>query len=116
MHSTVLDKHIEITPEICDGKPRIAGHRITVQNIVIWHERLEMSPDEIATEFDLSLGDIHAALAYYFDHQDEIDREIREEQAFAEELRGRIPSVLFRKLEKLRGGPLLEGTDDPPED
>jgi uncharacterized protein (DUF433 family) len=46
------------------GKLRIAGHRITVQNIVIWHERLGLSADEIATEYGLSLADLYAALAY----------------------------------------------------
>ncbi len=35
----ILTQHIEITPGIVGGKPRIAGRRITVQNIVIWHER-----------------------------------------------------------------------------
>lgn len=30
----VITQHIEITPGIAGGKPRIAGHRITVQNIV----------------------------------------------------------------------------------
>ena len=33
----VLTQHIEITPGVAGGKPRIVGHRITVQNIVIWH-------------------------------------------------------------------------------
>jgi len=36
--TAVIVNHIEITPGICGGKPRIAGHRIKVQNIVIWHE------------------------------------------------------------------------------
>ncbi len=60
------------------GKPRVAGHRITVQDIVIWHERLGRSADEIATEYDLSLADVYAALAYYFDHREQIDRLIEE--------------------------------------
>ncbi len=34
MSPKTLDSHIEITPGISGGKPRIAGHRITVQNIV----------------------------------------------------------------------------------
>ena len=38
---------IEITPNISGGKPRIAGHRITVENIVIWHERMGKSVDEM---------------------------------------------------------------------
>jgi uncharacterized protein (DUF433 family) len=68
-----LDEHIEVTPDIASGKPRIRGHRVTVQDIAIWHERLGKSADEIASEYDLTLGDVHAALAYYFDHREEID-------------------------------------------
>lgn len=68
--------HIVTTPGVAGGRPRIAGHRIRVQDVAIWHERLGMSPDEIADEYDLSLGQVYAALAYYFDHRDEIRREI----------------------------------------
>lgn len=46
----VLDDHIEITPGMAGGKPRIAGRQITVQNIAIWHELMGKSADEIATE------------------------------------------------------------------
>ena len=35
-----LDQLIAITTEVCGGKPHIAGRRITVQNIAIWHERM----------------------------------------------------------------------------
>lgn len=44
---SVISEHIEITPDVCGGKPRIAGHRIKVQDIVIWHERMGLSPDEL---------------------------------------------------------------------
>ena len=40
-----LDQHIEATPGVAGGKPRIVGHRITVQNIAIWHERMGTSAD-----------------------------------------------------------------------
>lgn len=50
MLEDALAGHIEITPDVCGGKPRIVGHRITVQNIVVWHERMGLSADEIATE------------------------------------------------------------------
>lgn len=53
-----LDNHIEITPGIAGGKPRIAGHRITVQNIGIWHEWLGISADEIVAQYDLTLSDV----------------------------------------------------------
>ena len=36
-----LDEHIEISPGVLGGKPRIAGHRIAVQDVVIWHYELE---------------------------------------------------------------------------
>ncbi|MEW6419265.1 MAG: DUF433 domain-containing protein [Nitrospirota bacterium] len=103
----ILDKHIEITPGIAGGKPRIAGHRITVQDIVIWHEFMGKSADEISIEYDLTLSDVYAALAYYFDHRDEIDRTIKESEAFIKELQLRTPSKLREKLEKLK----LHGTE-----
>jgi len=96
----VLDRHIVITPGVAGGKPHIAGHRITVQNVVIWHEWMGFSADEIATEYGLELSDVYAALAYYYDHRDEIDEAIRADQAFVEELRKTTPSKL---PEKLRG-------------
>ena len=43
--------------------------------------------DEIATENDLALVDVYAALTYYFDHRDETDESIREGDSFAEALR-----------------------------
>jgi uncharacterized protein (DUF433 family) len=93
-----LDRHIEITPGVTGGKPRIAGHRITVQNVVIWHERMGRSADEIATEYGLTLADIYAALAYYYDHRQGIDEAIRDSDAFIEALRQQIPSRVARKL------------------
>ena len=77
--------------------PRISGRRITVENIVIWHERLGQDLNVIAAEHDLTLADIHAALAYYFDHREQIDEAIRCSEAFAEELRRKTPSALARK-------------------
>lgn len=98
MESKSLDRHIEATPGIAGGKPRIAGRRITVENIVVWSERLGMSPDDIAAEFELSLADIHAALAFYFDHREEIDRSLADGEAFAEALRRRTPSKVIQKI------------------
>lgn len=98
-----LDEHIEVTPESAGGKPRIRGHRITVQDIAIWHERLGKNVDEIASEYDLTLGDVHAALAYYFDHRKEIDTRIGDDRAFVDAIRAQIPSKRSQKLSSLRG-------------
>ena len=97
---TVLDRHIEITPGVAGGKPRIAGHRITVQNIVVWHEFMGLSAEEIAAEYGISLADVYAALAFYYDHRAETDESIRADAAFVEGLRKVTPSKL---PEKLRG-------------
>ena len=65
----------------------VAGRRITVQNIVIWHKWMGYSADEIATEYDLALADVYAALAYYYAHQAEIDEAIKESEAFVDAIR-----------------------------
>ena len=74
----ILTQHIEITPGVVGGKPRIAGHRITVQNVVIWHERMGMSADEI-------------------------DDSILADEAFVSELRKQTPSILREKLKEKLG-------------
>jgi uncharacterized protein (DUF433 family) len=99
MIARTLDQHIEITPGIAGGKPRIAGHRITVQDVVIWHERMGKSVDEIAAEHELEISDIYAALAYYFDHRAEIDDALRASDGFVERLRQETPSKLWKKLQ-----------------
>ena len=102
--TVVLERHIESTPGIAGGKPRIAGHRITVQNIAIWHERMGKSVDEICTEYGLTLAEVYAALAFYYDHQAEMDRSMEEQETFVARQRQRTPSVLARKLKARRGG------------
>jgi uncharacterized protein (DUF433 family) len=107
----VFDQHIEITPGMAGGKPCIAGHRITVHDIAVWHERMGLSADEIAVEYNLTLGDIYAALAYYFDHREEVDRQIAEDGLFAETLRQQSPSLVKQKLLRLQEGGGQEGEE-----
>ena len=99
---TILDRHIVIDPNICHGKPHIEGHRIRVQDIVIWHERLGMSVDEICAEYDLSLAEVYAALAYYFDYKEAVDQEIEADKAYFEAFKRGNPSLLAEKLKQLR--------------
>jgi uncharacterized protein (DUF433 family) len=93
-----LDAHIEITPGIAGGRPRIAGHRIRVQDVVIWHQDMRMTAKEIASDYDLTLADVHAALAYYYDHREEIDKAIADDDAFVEAMRLKTPSKVAEKL------------------
>jgi uncharacterized protein (DUF433 family) len=104
--TAIISEHIQITPGVCGGKPRIAGHRIRVQdNIVIWYEHLNMSPDEIVYHHpSITLADIHAALAYYYDHLEEIRQQIRESETFATQMAAETPSILQRKLKERNVG------------
>lgn len=101
-----LDGHIEITPGVAGGRPRVTGRRITVPDIVIWHERLGRSPDDIAEEYELTLAQVHAALAYYFDHRAEVDAFIEEDRTLVDTLRKQGVSKVDQRLRDLRG----EGT------
>lgn len=99
MQPVIEKQHIETTPGVCGGKPRIAGHRIRVEDIVLWTEQGQ-SVDEIVSSFpQLSLADVHAALAYYFDHQPEIDSDIRRDDEFIAQLKERVGSGPIQETE-----------------
>ena len=88
----VSTEYIEITPGVCGGKPRIAGHRIKVQHVAVWHERLGKTAQQIVAEYPtLTLAEVHAALAYYYDHREQIDADIRAGEEFAEQLQPAPP-------------------------
>jgi uncharacterized protein (DUF433 family) len=96
--------YIDSSPETRAGKPRIAGTRITVADIVLMHRRLGRALEEIAGTFDLPLAGVYEAMAYYYDHKDEIDRSLDDEQAVAEAFKQQNPSRLREKLEALSHG------------
>ena len=59
-------------PEHSDGAPTIEGTGIRVQDVASAYEHSEYGPEEITQLYpDLTLGDVHRALAYYYDHIDE---------------------------------------------
>lgn len=95
-----LDQLIAVRPGYCGGRPHIAGHRIKVQDIAVWNQRLGQSAEEIAATYPgLTLAAVHAALAYYHAHQAEIDADIRADEEFAAALRvASGPSPVERKL------------------
>jgi len=74
-----------------------------VEHIAVWHERLGLSADEIASEYDLELADVYAALAYYFAHREEIDPSIQRGKDFARRLQEKTPSLLKEKLGRSAG-------------
>ena len=70
--------YIESTSKIAGGSPIIKGTRITVRTIAGYYQ-MGMSIDEILTSLShLTSSQVHSALAYYFDHQEEVDKDIAE--------------------------------------
>lgn len=93
-----ISEHIEAASGSCGGRARIAGHRIRVQDVVNWHESQGCSADEIVARFpQLTLSDVYAALAYYHDHREEIQRQMAEDDALVEKTRAAIPSKVCRQ-------------------
>jgi uncharacterized protein (DUF433 family) len=83
-----LTPHVEVRPDKCGGKPCVAGTRIRVWDVYVLHERLGKTPDEIQIDYpELSLADVHAALAYYFDHQAEIDAQMKAADDFVDQIK-----------------------------
>jgi uncharacterized protein (DUF433 family) len=74
----LLIEDIESTPDVLGGKPHITGTRIRVQDIVSYHLLGGWSIERVAQELDITPAEIHAALSYYYRHQDEIDSDIEQ--------------------------------------
>jgi uncharacterized protein (DUF433 family) len=92
MDTEVVYGHITRTPGICGGRPCIRGHRIRVQDIAIEHEWQALTPEEICYQHPgLTLAEVFAALAYYYDHRDEILAEIEADRASVEQFRLQHP-------------------------
>ncbi len=86
--TTIVDigTFIVKTNDICGGRPRIAGRRLSVQQISVLAKQ-GLTPQEIAQEYqNLSLAEVHAALAYYYANQEEIEGYLAEEKAEYERL------------------------------
>ena len=74
------------TPNICGGRPRIAGTGVSVRRIVGWY-KLGWSPEEIGDRIGhLSLAQVYAALAYYHANREEMEADIAAEEVEADRL------------------------------
>ncbi len=89
------------TPGVCGGRACIAGHRIRVMDIVLWHEMRGASPEEIVSLFPcITVADLQAALVYYRANRAEIEGDFRNDEEWARFAEANYPSLL---REKLRG-------------
>lgn len=86
------------------GIPVIAGASTKVIEVALAHKAHGMSPEELAYQLPhLSMGQIHSALAYYWDHKRELDGDIQRRHQEMEELRREIqPTELLERLRARR--------------
>lgn len=74
--------HIATDSKVMSGRPCIAGTRVRVMDIVGAY-KAGVSDEQLQEYFSsrpLALSEIHAALAYYYDHQEEIDAAFAEDE------------------------------------
>ncbi|MHB2018560.1 MAG: DUF433 domain-containing protein [Candidatus Xenobia bacterium] len=86
------------------GTARIAGTRYKVRMLAVEHTYHGWSPQELKWQHpDLSLAQIHAALAYYYDHKAELDEENQKATQEANEILARVGRTFSREeLERRR--------------
>jgi uncharacterized protein (DUF433 family) len=104
-------KYIVQDENICFGKPRIEGTRMAVKFIVSDHLHWGMSADEICHAHPgIAVVQVHAALTYYYDHKEEMDRKDGEEREFASRMKA------AQDEERRRAGKPVLGSPEPEED
>lgn len=62
------------TEDVLGGEPRLEGRRISVLQIADLVLDAGHSVEYVADQLDVSLADVHSALAYYYEHADEMHR------------------------------------------
>lgn len=84
-----------------DGIAYLEDTETKVVELVLDRLAYGWSADELHFQHTyLSLGQIHSALAYYWDHQDELDLEIASRLAAVEALKPTQPTTLVQKLRR----------------
>ena len=97
--ATVSYPHLELNDK---GKAIISGTRTKVVEVALDWIAHNWGADEIQRNHPhLSLGQIHCALAYYFDHQSQLDREIEDQLRSVEQIESSLGGSVIRS--KLQG-------------
>lgn len=84
--STEIGALLVSSPNICGGRLRIEGTRMTVNQIVVLYKQ-GYSPEEIADQYaHLSLAQVYTALAYYHANREEVEADLVAEKQEADRL------------------------------
>jgi len=93
----VTYEHIVKEPDYCSGKAAIGATRVRVNNVVFLHKEGKTA-EQILVEYpDLTLSQVYAALAYYYDHTEEIEAELAEDEGWDERFEARKAEALRRR-------------------
>ncbi len=85
-------RNIEKDPARCGGQPVVAGTRIRVATVLGCY-RQGMSVEEIVQQYaNLRPADVHDALAYAYEHVDEIEADLATDEEAAVKARHRLSS------------------------
>jgi uncharacterized protein (DUF433 family) len=79
--STAIDSLLTRSEDVCGGRVRIDGTRLTVHQVATCYQQ-GLTPEEIRDQYPhVSLAQVYAALAYYHANRDEIERDLESESA-----------------------------------
>ncbi len=96
--------YVERKRGVCGGRPVIKGTRFPVSSIVIHYQR-GLTAEEIIQDLpQLTPTQVYGALAYYFDHQEEIGAEI-EQIRLKEQQMEQNTSLQLHKYDKTHSVP-----------
>jgi uncharacterized protein (DUF433 family) len=103
-HTTTDHKYIELDD---NGIALIADSTMKVSELITSHLAYGWSPEELHFQYPhLSLSKVYSALAYYWDYQPAIDREIEQRLERVETLRRNAPTSHI--AQKLRAAGAIE--------
>jgi uncharacterized protein (DUF433 family) len=70
---------IATSPKVRGGRPYVIGTTVTVTDVIMARLYHNQEVEGIASWYDLTLSQVYAALAYYYEHKEEVDEQIREQ-------------------------------------
>jgi uncharacterized protein (DUF433 family) len=92
--STEIGTLLVRLPDVCGGRLRIDGTRLTVNQLVVWYKQ-GYSPEEIADQYPhLTLAQVYTALAYYHANREEIEADLAAEKIEADRLEQKYQQTL----------------------
>ena len=94
-------EHVQLNE---NGVPFIKGTTMKVVELVLNHQAYGWSPEELHFQHPhLTMGQIHSALAYYWDHQEEINQDIEARLERVDDIQSSNPPSLLKTRLQAKG-------------